>query len=96
MDRVFCNVKLLVVHLAEVLQVWYRYKGFILDTIPMKMLLFQTKFVTLLENVALSINTYYHKAWLSKKTLCNFYLIYILLFTEVNEDTELDRFIQVA
>lgn len=46
----------------------------------MKMLLFQAKFVTLLTNVALSINTYYHKAQLSKKALCHFYLIWIIFY----------------
>lgn len=42
----------------------------------MKMLLFQTKFVTLLANVALSINTYYHQVQLSKKARKH-YVIFI-------------------
>lgn len=54
------------------------YTGYILETIPMKMLLFQTKF-TLMANVALHSNTYYHKALLSKKALCHFYLVWMFL-----------------
>lgn len=45
----------------------------------MKMLLFQTKFVTLMANVTLHINIYYHKALLSKKALCHFYLVWMFL-----------------
>lgn len=48
------------------------------------MLLFQTKSVTLMINVALPINAYYHEALLGKKALYHFYLGWILFFTEAN------------
>lgn len=50
----------------------------------MKMLLIQTKFVTLMANVALLINTYYYQALLSKKALGHFYIVWILFFIDVN------------